>query len=185
MKRVNKLQVGRVTENERDVIHNYAGTKNINWDCTRKNQKNCHHKNLSLLIAMTWPNFAHLYPSFGIQSTFKSLSPKSGNETSPMSAESAVETEKTYPHDLWRLEALASPLAPRQRYPHAWAWRLHYEMLPLCLFLKNTCNRDSLQKKLKTTAKYEKKIFTIAQGAILLILKRMCFQTYICIFFVP
>lgn len=36
MKRVNKLQVGRVTENERDVIHNYAGTKNINWDYQEK-----------------------------------------------------------------------------------------------------------------------------------------------------
>ena len=71
---------------------------------------------------MTWPNFAHLFPSFGVQITLKSLLPESDKDTDSMSAESAVKTAKTCPLDSWRLEELASHLTTRQRCSHASLW---------------------------------------------------------------
>ena len=101
-----------------------------------------HHKNLSLLTAMTWSSFAHLFPSFVLQSRFKSLSPKSGWDVSSMSAESAVGTEKACPLIFGGLKHLHLFWLPDHRCPHAslLAWRLHYEMLPFA-FLLQTCKR--------------------------------------------
>lgn len=146
MKQISQPQMGRVTKNERGVIHNYAEAEDVNWPCSMQNGRNSHRKNLvhlgSLLIAITWPYFAHLF-SFnlgGLQS--KSLSPESGQDTRPMSTESAGETEK-HAHSVLGGWMHLHPLWLPGEHPHAslLAWRLHYEMLPQrpFAFLSNTC----------------------------------------------
>lgn len=92
-----------MTKNERGVICNYAETEDINWDCSMHNWRNVHHKNLVHFGGFADCNdmvqFSYLFPSFGLQSTPKTLSPVSGQDTSHMSAEPVVETEDTCPHD--------------------------------------------------------------------------------------
>lgn len=130
MKQISKSQMGRVTKNDQGVIHNYTETKDVNWDRSTQNWRNGHYKNLVHLGGFANCNdlaqFCSPISFSGLQSTFKSVSPESGQDINPMFAESAVDTEQTCPLAPWRLGALALLRLPGRGNLRPVCWRGGY-----------------------------------------------------------
>lgn len=125
IKQMSKSQMGWVTQSERGVIHNHAGTKDIDSQshCPLKKWRNDHYKNLVHIFRFAdCSDMAQIYSpiSFGLQSTSQILSAESGQDTSSTSAESALEIEKTCPHGPWRHSYLLWPPGRGILVPVCW-----------------------------------------------------------------